>query len=631
MKTILLGLLLAAGLWCAAAAEPESHGIAAPVSTRCGAVATVNQAGERLFLSFLADALGCHHLLMVNLDRGSSRTVALPGAPRSVDDRPFYFLLSSRNRLYTSYGRHYWEIDVESGKVLTHGKFSGYLTMGMTEDDRGRIWFVAYPQSEVGMLDPESGKFTDFGSIYKQDWLQYQRYVAADDAGWIYFGIGTTAPQVIGFDPVSRKVVEVFPEGDRGKAATGEVARDRNGKVYAWNRNRKDTPYYELHAGTVKKLAAKPEIKVPETAVRHGHQGAFIGEFPNGGKVDRLDLGERKLFWTDRDGVKRELALEYASNGAYLMGVAALPDGTIRGGSFHPMRYFTWDPKTKKYLEQGDARYQWNIVMPVGDHLFIGGYGEGVLLDWDTTQPYRGVPHPGRPGNPRNLGEATPAVHRPSSLCIMPDGNRVLMSGTPGYGRTGGGLVIYDRQADRREVIAPEALLTPESIHVMLPLNQDQVLLGTTIGAGTGGRVVAKEASLVLYDLKQRKILWREKPFPGARCFLGLQPLPGGKVLGAVWRDRLFVFDPATRRVEKVIPTGELGELVGTQGPRVLIEHGGRYFVFLRHAVAEYLPREGRLKLLARSSKEITAGGAVAGNRIYFCCNPELMSIPLPQ
>ncbi len=631
MKKTLFTLLLAAGVCWTSAGEMKSHGVAAPVSTRCGAVATENSRGERQLFTFLADVSGCQYLLEINVDTGRAQTIGLPGARHSVNYRPFYFLLSGRNRLYTSYGNHYWEIDPEAGKVLRHGKFSGQNTMGMTEDDRGRIWFVAQPQSEVGMLDPESGVFTDFGSIYRQDWPQYQRYVAADSAGWIYFGLGNTAPQVIGFDPETRRVVEVFPEAERGKAATGEVARDRNGKVYGWNRNDKNTPYYELFEGKAKKLDGKPEIQPLEGRARHGRGQAFLGEFPSGGKVDELDLEECKLRWTDRDGAKKELSFTYPSNGSPLMGVAAMPDGTLRGGSFHPMRYFVFDPKTGNYAAQGAARYQWNAVLPEGNHLFIGGYGDGALLDWDTAQPYTGVSNPGKPGNPRNLGEATPALHRPSALCLMPDGNRVLMSGTPGYGRNGGGLVIYDRGNDRREVIRPEALFAPESIHVMLPLGGDRVLFGTTVAPGTGGKTEAKEASLALYDLAKREILWREKPFPGARCFLGLLPLPEGKVLGAVWRDRLLVFDPAARRVEKVIPTGELGELVGTQGPRVLIEHGGRYFVFLRRAVAEYLPGEGALRLLAKSPREITAGGAVVDGRIYFCCNAQLWSMPLPR
>lgn len=631
MKKNLLALLLAVAAILpgfAAGEVPgpvESYGIPAPVSIRTGAVATHNRAGERIFLAYLGDARGCRTLFEVNLDTGKYRSIELPNASPSVDDRPFYLLLSSRNRLYSSYGGRYFEYDVESGKVLRHGRFSGHLTMGMTEDDKGVIWFVAYPGSQVASLDPETGKFTDYGSVYKQNWAQYQRYVAADDAGWLYFGIGNTAAQVLGFNPATREILEVLPPAERGKANTGEVRRDRNGKVYGWNRNDKNTAYYELHNGKATRLAAKPEITPPETKVIHGAQNLMHSDFGDGSKVLDLNLNERKLRYLDRDGKEKELSFDYQSGGSYLMGFAPLPDGTLRGGSFHPMRYFVFDTKKNEVIERGDAVHQWNIVTPVGDHLFVGAYAGGYVLDWNSAKPWSGVGKPGKDGNPRNLGAATPSIHRPHAIVATPDGNTVVMTGTPGYGRTGGGMVIYDRKSDRREVIVPEKLLSPLSINVMLPLSNREILCGMTVSPGTGGETIAKEATLGIFDLEKRQFVWNEAVIPGVKGYLGLYPLPGGKVLGAVVRDRLFVFDPATRKVEAVIPTGELGDLTVTQGPRIIFGDGERIFVLLRNGVGEFLPKEGKLRMLQKSPKPITAGGAAVNGWIYFCSNAELM------
>ncbi len=601
----------------------RAHGIAAPVGIACGVYAVTNAAGERLVLTFIADSSGCRQLLEINADTGKARSVSLPDAPVSVDLRPFYSLLSSRNRLYTSFGHRFYEYDVEQGKVTFSGKFSGYLTMGMTEDADGIIWLVSYPQCEVGSFDPATGTFTDYGSIRKRDWQQYQRYVERDDSGWLWFGVGTTEAQVVGFDPTSRRTVEVFPPDPRDRAATGQVVRASDGKVYGWNRNRSDTAWYELNGGKAVKLPGKPAFQPMEFSRKRDTQDAFLRDFPGGGRIESLDLADRVLRIRRPDGSVREVSFEYPSAGSYLMGVAAMPDGTIRGGSFHPMRYFVFDPAANSFTERGNARYQWNNILPVGNHLFIGAYGEGHLMDWDTARPYSGV---ARNGNPRDLGEATPAVHRPSMLAASPDGNTIVMAGTPGYGRTGGGLVIFNRKSGKMEVLPPEKLLTPESIHSVLFLSDRELLLGTTVGAGTGGRVEAKEASLAVYDLNQRAIVWREAPIPGVSAYLGLEKLPDGKVLAAVHRDRLLVFDPVARKVETIIPTGELGELVATQGPRILPNDGKRYFVLLRHGIAEFDPATRTLKRLVAMSREITAGGAVSGGRIWFCCNPELMS-----
>jgi L-aminopeptidase/D-esterase-like protein len=42
-------------------------------------------------------------------------------------------------------------------------------------------------------FNPARREFKDYGHVYRQNWAQYQRYVAADEEGWIYFGIGSTA------------------------------------------------------------------------------------------------------------------------------------------------------------------------------------------------------------------------------------------------------------------------------------------------------------------------------------------------------------------------------------------------------------------------------------------------------
>ena len=53
----------------------------------------------------------------------------------------------------------------------------------MTEDDSGVIWSVTYPNNGVVSFNPATREFKDYGHVYSQNWAQYQRYVAADDAG----------------------------------------------------------------------------------------------------------------------------------------------------------------------------------------------------------------------------------------------------------------------------------------------------------------------------------------------------------------------------------------------------------------------------------------------------------------
>ncbi len=70
------------------------------------------------------------------------------------------------------------------------------MAMSMTEDDNGIIWSVTYPNSGVVSFNPKTRKLKDYGSVYQQNWAQYPRSVAVDDASWVYFGIGSTKNQI---------------------------------------------------------------------------------------------------------------------------------------------------------------------------------------------------------------------------------------------------------------------------------------------------------------------------------------------------------------------------------------------------------------------------------------------------
>ncbi len=623
-----LGILSVAAAQEAPAQELRNHGVAVPVCTSCGTVATSNSAGERLVLSLNSDSSGCHQLLVVNVDTGKSLDIPLDGTPESVDMRPFSSLLSTRNRYYAVYGGRFFEVDPDQLKVTFSGKVSGQLGMGMTEDDNGVIWAASYPGSQLCSYDPATGKLTDYGPVHQEDWPQYQRYVAADDAGWIYFGVGTTEPQIVAFHPATRESRTIIPEADRGKASTGQVERAADGKVYGWIR-RKNTPYFVLHNGKAERLEKKP-VWTPAAGAVTGSQFLVHRDFPkNGGKLKDLDLIERKLTVTEPDGKERELPIDYASKGVYIMSMAALPDGTVRGAAMHPMRYFIFDTGKQAFTGTGNAVYQWNALQTDGTHLFVGGYGNGALLDWDITKPFTGVekkPHPN--DNPYNFGEATPEIHRPSYIVLMPDQRTLVMAGTPGYGRTGGGLVLADRERRSMRIIPQNRMMSPQSVNSLLPLSEKTLLCGGTVTPGTGGRTIAKEAELGIFDLEKEAFIWRGKPVAGVKSYYSMLPLADGKVLIAADLDKLLVFDPAKRTLEKniAIEPLEMGRMIWQQGPRMLQSDGKRILVLMERGVAEFLPESGTLRKLTDVPKRITSGGTVSGGRIYFACGPELWS-----
>jgi hypothetical protein len=195
------------------------HGVVTPISHARGTVATVDDADRNVVLVLMMDHRGGYALLMLDAQTGEAHQFAMPFEPRATVDSPYASILSSGNKFYTHFTDHFVEFDPSARKFTFAQKTTPQMAMGMTEDDAGVIWAVTYPQSGVVSFDPKTRALRDYGQVYPQNWVQYQRFVAADDKGWIYWGLGMTASQIIIFDRHSGKATPVLNEEQRGKGS----------------------------------------------------------------------------------------------------------------------------------------------------------------------------------------------------------------------------------------------------------------------------------------------------------------------------------------------------------------------------------------------------------------------------
>jgi hypothetical protein len=599
------------------------HGVATPVSNHRGTVATVDGQGRNVVLVWLFDHRGGYALLSIDAETGESAQHPVPFPPGG--DCPYASILSSKNKYYAHFNSYFCEFDPEQGAFTFYQQTAPQMAMGMTEDDAGIIWSVTYPNSGVVSFNPDTREFTDYGHVYDQNWKQYQRDVAADDAGWVYFGIGSTASQIIAFNPASREAIPVIPEADRVKGS-GTVVRDMNGKVYGHTGSGEDADWYELHGGTIAQIS-KPASIDPKPIIT-GSQSLFHREFPNGTLLKACDLVERVLVVEDPASQEtKTLAFDYTSEGAHIMGIAAAPDGTIAGGTAFPMRFFSYNPKTDTWVNR--ASYgQWNTVARQGERFFVGGYGGGFLLEWDPASEWVETVKGQDACNPRFLTECEPAINRPHDLLAHPDGIRLVLAGTPGYGYTGGGLLFWNRDTKERVLVEHTELLPEQSTMSLAALDDNTILGGSTTAPGTGGEQKAVEAELYILDLETKQIVWHAVCFPGVQGYTDLCRASTGLVYGVADRTRMFVFDPATRAIvyEKDL-SGTLGHSISHQGPRVFVQgpHGELYMLFEK-GVARVDLTTHEVTLLAESPVPIGPGGDYLDGRIYFGSGSHLYS-----
>ncbi len=604
------------------------HGVATPLSQSRGMVATRDGDGRDVMLVWLYDHRGGYALLMIDADTGKTEQFGTP-YPWSGDG-PFASLLSERGRYYTVFGSHFSEFDPAKRAFTFYGKNAPQMAMSLTEADDGTIWAATYPNCGLVSFDPATQTLREVRAANTENWLQYPRSIAVGADGWVYAGIGSAAAQIVAHDPRTGEIRRLLAPEQRlpGYAV---VRRQFDGKVQAIVPSAGGPKAFELSGGQARPRTDDAAVRLKPFIA--GDQGLFHFRFPSGRVATSCDTVERTLKVRDRaTGPVRTVRFEYASDGAHVIALAAAPDGTITGGTAFPMRMFRYTAARDAW-ENWPAHGQFNTVARQGDRFFVGGYGHGFLLEWDAAQPWSRTVKAGEGGNPRYLTECEPTINRPHDLLALPDGHTMVLAGTPGYGRTGGGLLLWNRATQARTLLTHEQLLPQQSTMSLVALAGGKFLGGTTTGAGTGGERKAKEAELYEFDVAAQRIGWHAAVFPGAQVYTDLGPGPRGLIYGFVDRTRFFVFDPVQRAV---VHSAELkdtfGGVVTGQGPRALVrDERGRTFVLFTKGVARIDDASFAVSWVAKSPVTISAGGDALGGRIYFAGGSHVYSCALPD
>lgn len=597
------------------------HGVATAVSHPRGIVATKDGHGRDIVLVWLYDHRGCYELLLIDAETGKTEEFPIPA--ETDGDAPFASILSSGNLFFTHFGNHFYEFDPVQRKFTFTHKTAPQMAMGMTEDDNGIIWSVSYPQSGVVSFNPKTREFKDYGHVYKQDWSQYQRPVACDDKGWLYFGIGNTASQIIAFDPKTAKATPLLKDNERAHGS-GSVTRDLNGKVYGHSGGQPGV-WMELYQGQRTDLPKAPAVK--QKPIITASQDLFHRQFTSGKLLKQLDTVAKFMVISDpKTQEEKRLTFNYQSEGAHIMGMCAAPNNTMCGGTAFPMRFFSFDPKADTWINQ-EAFSQFNTVAMQGDRWYTGGYGGGFLLEWDPTQPWVNTVK-GKPGNPQWLVDARPDINRPHKLLPCPDGKTLVLAGTPGYGLTGGGLLFWDSEKKQATIIKHMQIIPEHSTMSMAPLPKGKLLGGTTIHPGTGGATKATVAELYIMDMATKQVEWHAPVLKAVQTYTDLCVASDGLVYGFADGRRFFVFSPKTRTImyEKDMQP-EFGTTNKQMGPRTfVVTPDGSIYILFEKGIAKLNRQTLEIKMVAESPVPIGAGGDYLNGRIYFASGSHVYS-----
>lgn len=604
------------------------HGVTYPVSSHRGCVATVDGNGRNVVLLWLYDHRGGYALLMIDSETGKSEQYPVPfKLDVPYGDTPYASILSSKNKFYTLFNSNFAEFDPVKRAFTFTKPSTPQMAMAMTEDDKGVIWAVTYPNSGVISFNPDTKEFTDFGSVYRQNWKQYPRSLAIDDKGLVYFAIGNTASQLIIFNPATREAKAVLEESERKRGAAF-LYGDVNGKIYGKALKDNNLDWYEFYNGEARKIG-KHDSENPKSIIAGG-SNLFYTAFPDGKIIKTLDLENKILVVEDpKSHSEKKVDFEYTSDGALVMGVGTSPDGTIVGGTTFPMRFFRYNPKTEKF-DNNPAFGQFNALASQGHRFYFGSYAQGALLEWNPAKSWVNT-KAGAKTNPLHIAASSMYTHRPHRILAYPDGRTIIMSGTPEYGYTGGGLIIWDRKTKSSVVVKDSALILDQSTMSMAALPEGKFLGGTTTEPGTGGIRKAAEAELYIMSLVTKQVEWHKALIPGVQNYSDMCVGPDGLVYGIADYKKFFVFDPAKREIvhlEDVSST--FGRTNYAQSPRIFISGPNKeiYLLFIK-GIVKLEPGSFKLSMVAESPLPINAGGDYLDGKIYFISGSHLISYKL--
>lgn len=603
------------------------HGVASPISNHRGVVSTVDGNGRNVVLVWLFDHRGGYALLMIDAQTGKSEEFPIQFDPGQ--DTPYASILSSGNKFYTLFKDHFTEFDpVKRAFTFTKGTLP-QMAMAMTEDDQGKIWAITYPNSGIVSFDPSSRVLTDYGYVNKENWRQYQRAMAADDTGWIYFGLGNASTQIFAFDPNTGLAKPILPQNER-KLGQALVFRDTNGKVYGQTTGAIDDQWYELYKGEGKKIGLYNDRRPKK--INTGSQNLFDRNFPDGTMLKSLDLVERILITENpKTKVSTKVNFDYTSDGAIVMGIGTAPDGTIVGGTAFPMRFFNYDLNKDSWVNRA-ALGQFNALVNQNNKVYFGVYNGGHLIEWDPSKPWVRTVEGNRKSNPIYYANAGHDIVRPFRIIAYPDNKTIIMGGTPEYGLTGGGLLFWDNKLQKAVLLSDAEVIKDQSSISLVPLPNGKLLGGTTTAPGTGGEKKAKMAELYIMDMATKKVEWREASFPGVQEYSEMRLMKDGLVCGITDKKTFFVFDPVKK---KVIHTQDLvarfGLTTAEQSPRIFVDgpKGEIFMLFAKGAIVQVMPQNYELKLIATSPGPIKAGGDYSLGRIFFVSGSHLYSYVL--
>jgi len=607
-KCFILSVLLLLGVNARGVDEGkfESLGIPVRVGGLMGCIAGPDGTGGEALYFNMNQTAGALFLVQVNPDTGEAKQFNAEKGPGA-----WAFIVGPDENIYLGTWESGWllrfdpkqpERGLENlGKPAESETYLWQFAIGKD----GKIYSCTYPNAKLVSYDPATGKNEDLGRMHPTE--MYARNIAAGADGFIYIGIGTQVGDIVAFDPKTREHHSVLPGSPREKPQpdTGAVSLGADGQVYGSIRGK--TMRLENGKAIFVDSAVSPApVKLRDGRVLTARdRGTFTLQDPKTGKTV-----ERKF--------------KYAGAGDMIFLVGNGPNGCIYGSTAMPMEIFRYDPKLNRSEHLG--------AMPGGEvysmleregKLYLCYYGGAIMNLYDPAKPFWKY-GTDADCNPISFGGVGDGHLRPRAMIYYGPDGLMYIGSEPPYGQLGGAMGVWDPRQNKT-IENYRNLITNQSIVSLAWEPKSGLIFGGSGNWGGGGTTpVEKEAKFFAFDPKKKQKVFETALVPDARSYPATVAA-NGKIFTSVG-STLFVFDPATMKVEKTIslPGGQTEISLGRHESGKLVGLAGGNVYVLDPVKLEFVET-------AKSPVPIKCGFALTEDAAYFGSGTELWRYRLPK
>lgn len=510
--------------------------LGAPVSSRQLAISfvTSNAHGQVMAWSELE---GAHEraLIGIRLDTGKTTKVDL----QKFRESHIQFIKARDGNLYVYAGNpgHFLKYDIETGALTDLGvpdKKSSYW-LGNAVGPDGRFYVGTYPTAGLVMCDPSTGKIQNLGRLPDDQREAYCLYpvVSADQVA--YCPVGLHHQELWALDLKTGRKQQILTDSLKRAHGCPRVWEGAQGEVFG-------------QSGKTLFRCRPDGIEIVKSTSQRARTAQNVAGDLQAASID----AQGRLHVKNRSTKQEQLVqTDYAGVAARIYSVGCVHQGKIYGGTFEPADLFEFDPQTGKLRDLGEqckGGIQVYDILSVPQGLVQASYIGACLDLFDPAKPVeKGV-------NPRALAKMSEPwmQERPQQLCLGPDG-RIYTGTVPVKGVLGGALARLDL-ADY-SVKVWRNIVTNQTIAYVAPVPETgEVFGGSSIIGGTSAAPSEKEAVVFLWNAKEEKIVYVDRPVPGTKQY-GMVVRAGTGVIYGIAGGKYYAYDPRKRAT---VFTGDL-------------------------------------------------------------------------